>query len=130
MTAGSEVGHLETEAGWTVEGAVEDETGDVREIELGDGLVEVAGEVETVDDASEAEFADIEFEALAYAAAYGLVQNGAGPVNKVEDARGHEVEVEVEEEVVGESVIELEYGAALQGEDAVPGWVESEFEFV
>lgn len=124
MTAGSEVGHLETEAGWTVEGVVEDETGDVREIELGDGLVEVAGEVETVDDASEAEFADIELEALAYAAAYGLVQNGAGPVNKVEDARRHEVEV------VGESVIELEYGAALQGEDAVPGWVESEFEFV
>lgn len=112
------------EAGWTVEGVLEDETGDVREIEPGDGLVEVAGEVEPVDDASEAEFADIEFEALAYAAAYGLVQNGAGPVNKVEDAIDHEVEV------VGESVIELEYGAALQAEDAVPGWVESEFEFV
>lgn len=32
--------------------------------------------------------------------------------------------------MVGESEIELEYGAALQGEGAVPGWVESEFEFV
>lgn len=71
------------EVGWTVEGALENETGDVREIETEEYLVEVAGEVEPVDDASEAEFADIEFEALAYAAAYGLVQNEAAPVNKV-----------------------------------------------